>query len=63
MFKRVKKDPELQSFWGAVCSNISVAESFKSIFRRRPSSLHALDGMRAIAVLWVITIHIIEVWP
>ena len=29
----------------------------KSIFQRRPSSLHPLDGLRAIAIIWVLLMH------
>lgn len=38
----------------------SVCIRFKSIFQRRPSSLHPLDGLRAIAVLLVIGCHSLE---
>jgi peptidoglycan/LPS O-acetylase OafA/YrhL len=32
-------------------------ERFFSLNKRRPSALHALDGLRAIAILWVYSYH------
>ena len=50
-------------FWAAYYSNISLVESLKSLVSRRPSSLNALDGLRAIAVSWVCFLHASETWP
>ena len=68
-FKRVDEEMKSQnefpeeSFWSAVCNNISFSQSCKAIVTRKPSSLNALDGFRAIAVLWVVSVHVMEVWP
>ena len=58
-------DEPKQSFWRIFCKGKSenggccktVLNRFKSIFERRPSSLHPLDGLRAIAIIWVLLIH------
>ena len=61
------EDPEqpAESFWYLFCCGTtpsccgSISQRFKSIFQRRPSSMHPLDGLRAVAVLLVIGCHAI----
>jgi len=36
---------------------------FRSIFRRRPNFLEPLDGIRALATLWVMCAHVWGFWP
>jgi peptidoglycan/LPS O-acetylase OafA/YrhL len=35
----------------------NLKERFFSLNKRRPSALHALDGLRAVAILWVFCLH------
>jgi hypothetical protein len=52
------------SFWKVCCCGLAknkdqccLVPRCKSIFQRRPSALMPLDGLRGIAVLWVILFH------
>jgi peptidoglycan/LPS O-acetylase OafA/YrhL len=49
-----------KSFCKVCCSGLrcsSLCKNIKSVFQRKPSNLEALDGLRAMAVMWVIIIH------
>ena len=54
---------EETGFWATYYENISLKDSLVSLVSRRPSALHALDGLRAIAVTWVFMLHLCETWP
>ena len=38
-------------------------DNLKGLFERRPSTLAALDGVRALAILWVLSMHAWTFWP
>ena len=44
-------------FWGKSCKNKTL-DGLKAIFQRKPSALMPLDGLRALAVLWVFWLHV-----
>ena len=50
----IKKKKE--SFCGILCCSNKI-DALKSIFKRRPSSLEPLDGIRAIAVIMIVFMH------
>lgn len=54
---------EEKGFWATYYENISLKDSLVSLVSRRPSALHALDGLRAIAITWVFMLHLCETWP
>merc|ERR1719329_1634395 len=53
-----KKEPTFCSLFCAC----KCKDNFSSIFTRRESSLHSLDGLRAFAMLWVYILHFGIIW-
>ena len=56
-FRRKGGCPCCRDIWGDVAK-----KNFMSIFQRRQSSLLPLDGIRAIAIIWVLAIHVGTFW-
>ena len=54
-----KKEPSFCYSFFCACK---CKDNFKSIFTRRESSLHSLDGLRAFAMLWVFILHFGIFW-
>jgi peptidoglycan/LPS O-acetylase OafA/YrhL len=53
-----KKEPSFCS----ICCACKCKDNFRSIYTRRESALHPLDGLRAFAMLWVFILHFGIFW-
>ena len=49
------------TFWRVFCA-CKTRSNLKSIFQRPPAALKALDGLRAMAILWVFALHVGYIW-
>ena len=51
------REPQ-KSYWSAYRVFSTYGTNFSGVFKRRPSNLECIDGLRAIAILWVYVIHV-----
>ena len=57
MTEKLSKNNEPERFWNVCCYGKTIKQRFRSIAERRPSALEPLDGLRAVAILWVFYFH------
>lgn len=55
-----KQESCCYAFWCAQSCKDRCSTGCKSIFERKPSALLPLDGMRAVAILWVFEVHQVQ---
>ena len=59
---RKRDDSGCSAFLRILFCKCKPISNFKAIFERKPSALTPLDGIRALAVLWVYGLHVGYLW-